>query len=273
MAEFFIVNLEAKDFDFEGIAFKRLKGYEEGIKKRGYFEHTLSFHAVADDDLIVEPIIHTGDDTRDNLLTVIDDLCLLLSLSQSRHIACPEYELRGRKTYRSYVLGKSSGSKIVHEHQIGNFLNTAVNTLRQPDWKSITGFIPALYFIIERNPNEIVEFEFISSWITLEILANAYVEQNYSLKKSRSMSISQKIVELRGKYGLDFITDTLLQEYKEVRNHLMHTGTYGKIEQHRVGELSIRLKTSAQLTLLSLLGCKDYVWDMVGLKIWITGSR
>jgi hypothetical protein len=309
MAEFLICNLEASKFTFEGITFERLEGYEEGRRKRSSFEHYQTFRALADNDLMVKPLIHPG-----GILAVIDDVCLLLSLAQSRHVYCPHYEIGGQRTYRSvFIKGKPEGSKIILESKLESYLSTAAKTIRRAGWMESTGFIPALYFVIDRNYPEVVEFEFISAWIALEILARAYckergistilknktfskmirpavrqaisqIEETGLLEKQKNLlsqnismlnnvAIRNLITELRAEYKMDFISDKLVDEYIKVRNSLMHSGIYGQVQRERVGELSIRLEASARLALISLLGCADCVWDASGLKVWITGEK
>ena len=270
MAEFEIWNLEGNNFSFEGINFQRISDYEEVIKNRSIYEHCVTFRALANDNLTVKPIIKTG-----GLIEVVHDLCILLSLAQSRQIFFNYYEINGQNGFIPNVYKNPHGTEIISYYKLGEYLKTAVTKIRQTNWIQQTGFTPSVYFIIEQYADEITEFEFIKAWICLEILANAHYSKKYEIKRKNldSIPIAKKVTEMKADYALDFITYELLKEYKKLRNGLMHHGIYGinnDIEQHRVGELSIRLTYTIQLTLIELLGCSNYVRDLSGMIVWIT---
>lgn len=181
MAGFVISNLDTQEFIFENISFKKLvsnNSYYIELKKRWQDDYNATFTAVADDDLVVAPIINNQ-----GLIGVVDDICLLLSLVQSKFIYCPEYIMGEIPTqthyYRGhyYRVGKPTAGKWVNDNKIEPFLNSAVKTLRESEFAERSGFIPAAYYLLVGDSDEIGEVSFILPWMALETLANAYAEK------------------------------------------------------------------------------------------------
>lgn len=313
MADFVISNLDAQEFTFENISFKKLAyndSYNILLKKRWQDEYHATFTAVADDNLIVEPIINNQ-----GLIGVINDICLLLSLAQSRCIYCPEHTINQITDMTRLFRGsKKISDKIVQDDQIESYLSTAVQTLRKPEWIQKTGFIPAIYYLMGGKYPELGDVEFILTWIALETLANTHSKMSgisnnilpstkfkavkegvismlTQLKKGSQLttkqkelikqkvpelnrlSIRTKVDKLRSEYGWDFITDELFKKWNKLRNHIMHTGTYAGFDQTILSDLSTRLRDSVQLALIDLLGCSDYVHNLQGLKMQIKGGK
>ena len=79
-------------------------------------------------------------------------------------------------------------------------------------------------------------------------------------------SIRYKVFELIKAHGWDFITDKLFNDWNKLRNHIMHSGTYARLNQVKLAGLSRRLRISMQLALIDLLSCSDYVISLQGLK-------
>jgi hypothetical protein len=174
MATFWICNLEANNFIFESITFERLR--DDDRKRRSWADkHNITFTAVADDDSKVQPIVRP-----DGLLGVINEICLLLSLAQSRLIYCPFYEIKGVSTRRSVSgRGKSTGDKLVRENELQPFLATAVQILRKPGWAEESGFLPSVIFLLEAKSVRLVDVAFMLDWIALEILTNARAKKKH----------------------------------------------------------------------------------------------
>ena len=310
MATFVISNLDAQDFTFENIVFKKLVNdnrYIIELRDQWQRDYNATFTAVADDNLVVAPIIKNR-----GLLGVVDDICLLLSLAQSRCIYCPEHTINQiTDATRLFRGSKKISDKIIEDNQIESYLSAAVRTLREPEWIEKTGFIPSIYFLMGGNYPELGGVEFVLTWIALEILANTYskthgisniltttefkefkkaineilnrLEKANNLSSKQKELIIQKIPELNhssihykvskltNEYEWDFITDNLFSDWKKLRNRIMHEGTYAGLDQPRLINLSTRLKIAVQLALIDLLGCSDYIDNLQGLKIQIKG--
>ena len=181
MASFVISNLNASEFTFENINFKKLvsnNSYYPALKKRWQDDHNATFIAVADDTLVVAPIM-----PNQGLYGVVKDICLLLSLVQSKFIYCPEYIMgeTPAETHHSlghyYRVGKPTAGKWVNDDKIEPFLNSAVKTLRESEFAHRNVFIPAVYYLLMGDSDEIGEVSFILPWMALETLANAYAEK------------------------------------------------------------------------------------------------
>lgn len=313
MADFVISNLDAQEFTFENISFKKLvnnDSYNILVKKRWQDEYYATFTAVADDNLKVRPIIQD-----EGLKGVVNDICLLLSLAQSRCIYCPEYTINEESSQRPPFRGsKKISDKIVGDNQIESYLSNAVQTLRKPEWIQKTGFIPAIYYLMGGKYPELGDVEFILTWIALETLANTHSKMSgisnhilpstkfkgvkegvismlTQLKKGSQLtskqeelikqkvpelnrlSIRSKVNKLRSEYGWDFITDELFNDWNKLRNHIMHTGTYAGLNQTKLIDLSTRLRVSMQLILIDMLDCSNYVDNLQGLKTRIRGNK
>ena len=147
MATFVISNLDAQDFTFEKIVFKKLVNdnqYISELRDQWKRDYNATFTAVADDNLVVAPIIKNQ-----GLLGVVDDICLLLSLAQSRRIYCPEHTINQiTDATRLFRGSKKISGKMVRNDQIEPYLSTAVRTLRQPEWIQKTGFDTAIYYFM-----------------------------------------------------------------------------------------------------------------------------
>lgn len=300
MATFVISNLDAQNFAFENISFEKLS-FSSDMERQWRDEHYATFEAVADDSLKVIPII-----TANGLVGFIHDICLLLSLAQSRVVYCREYDIGGMGRLRSALPAiQSTGDKLVQDVNIERYLNAAVQTLRRPEYTKETGFTPAAYYRLAGINAEVVEVRFMLAWIAMETLANTYAELNRIssilpskkfevIKKSLVEALSQVegaivcgaqrdliiqkvsglnrpairylIKSISDAYGWDFITDQLLGDYIKVRNAIMHSGAYGRVGRTRIADLTERLATSVQLALIDLLGCSKYVHDLLALK-------
>lgn len=172
MGTFVISNLDTQNFTFENIRFERLT-YNSPIEKQWHEEYSATFQAIADDDLNIKPIIQDK-----GPIGVINDICLLLSLAQSRIIFCPEYTMGETTTLmRYYRIGKPTAGKWVNDDKIEPFLNSAAQILREPRFAHRSGFIPAAYYLLIGDSDEIGEVSFMFPWIALEILANAHAEK------------------------------------------------------------------------------------------------
>ncbi len=312
MATFVISNLDAQDFTFENIVFKKLVNdnqYIIELRDQWQRDYNATFTAIADDNLVVAPIIKNQ-----GLLGVVDDICLLLSLAQSRCIYCPEHTINQiTDATRLFRGSKKISDKIIEDNQLESYLSAAVRTLREPEWKQKTGFIPSIYFLMGGNYPELGDVEFVLTWIALEILANAYSETHgisniltttdfkefkkaiseilNRLEKANNLSSEQKeliiqkipelnrssirykVSKLTNEYEWDFITDELLSDWKKLRDRIMHKGTYAGFERSKLIDLSTRLRDSMHLILIDLLGCTDYVDNLQGLKTRIRGNK
>jgi len=300
MATFVISDLDTQEFTFENIRFKKLTG-NTPLEKRWREKFRATFIAEADDDLDVKPIIKEG-----SLVQVVFDICLLLSLARSRSINCPYYNIGGRNgmDYQRFSSprGRLSGNKLIHDNNLESYLSTAVQNLRKPRYAEKTGFIPSVYYLLERYRHEPSDVGFMLVWIALEVLANNYASRHKissilsrnkfkMVKQSivntlsqieitelpkeprdlitqkvsaelNRLSIRSKICNLRDAYGWDFITDKLLSDCIKVRNHIMHLGTYGNFNREIMPHLYFRIGTSVQLALIYILGCSDYVHNL-----------
>ncbi len=309
MATFVISNLDAQDFTFENIVFKKLVNdnrYIIGLRDQWQRDYNATFTAVANDNLVVAPIIKNQ-----GLLGVVDDICLLLSLAQSRMIFCPEYIMGETTTLmRYYRIGKPTAGKLVNDDQIEPFLNSAVQILREPRFAPRSGFIPAAYYLLIGDSDEIGEVSFMFPWIALEILANAHAEKEgistilhsnifktiaklpiiealNQLEKEEHLtpeqkeliinklpelnrpSIRYKIRKLKNAHEWDFITDGLLGEYIKLRDGIMHLGAHGNIQFTRMQDLSIKLRMSIYLALIDLIGGSNYISHLHHIKTQI----
>lgn len=312
MADFVISNLDTQEFIFENISFKKLvsnNSYYFELKKRWQDDYNATFTAVADDDLVVAPIINNQ-----GLMGVVNDICLLLSLAQSRIIFCPEYTMDDKTILRRYYrIGKPTASKWVNDDKIEPFLNSATQILREPRFAHRSGFIPAIYYLLIGDSDEIGEVSFMFPWIALEILANAHAEEKgvstvlpsnifknmtkpliievlNQLKNEGALTLEQKeliinklpelnrpsirhkICKLRDAHEWNFITDELLGEYIKLRDGIMHLGTHGNLQFTRLQDLSIKLRMSIYLALIDLLGCSEYISHLDSIKKQIEGN-
>lgn len=303
MADFVIGNLDTHEFTFEIFNFKKLASNNShyiSLKKRWQDEYHATFTAVANDNSVVAPIINNQ-----GLIGVIDDICLLLSLAQSRIIFCPEYIMGETTTLRRhYRIGKPTAGKWVNDDNIEPFLNSAVQILRQPRFAHRSGFIPAAYYLLIGDSDEIGETSFMFPWIALEILANAHAKKSNILHSNifkniakppiietlnqleeeahltpeqkeliinklpelNRPSIRYEICKLRDAREWDFITDGLLGEYIKLRDGIMHLGTHGNIKSTRMQDLAIKLRMSIYLALIDLIGCSDYISHLQHIK-------
>jgi hypothetical protein len=258
MATFVISNLDLdsanKEFEFENIEFLRLtKGIQ--IEDQWRDEQGATFKAVADDNLNVTPIIQDN-----GLIGVVDDLCLLLSLAQSRIIFCCLYEIGGNSRQRvSYKKGKIFDPKTIEDSNLKAYLLSAANTIRQPNWAKKTGFIPSAYFWAETFNHEPGDIGFLLTWIALEILANAHTLRRYSKNKADKICIRQKISEMVEDYHWQFLREDLISKSKKIRDKIMHEGNYGNIDRNAMPTLFSKLLKAVQLALINLLGCSSYI--------------
>ena len=92
MATFVISNLNGiENFNFENIRFEKLTDdIENGKQWRE--ELNVTFQAVADDNLDVKPII-----SKNGLIGIVNDICLLLSLALSSYVYCWFYTIKCEK--------------------------------------------------------------------------------------------------------------------------------------------------------------------------------
>ena len=315
MATFFISNLNTHNFNFEGTRFERLSndiedkdGIEAQAEKQFRKQHNITFQAVADDDLHVKPII-----SNNGLIGVVDDICLLLSLPLSSYVYCYKYTINGITTPgRILHLADAVGSLMVKLREIEPFLNTAVQSLRQPNLAAKTRIIHSIRFLRAAFCSEFDDVAFMLSWIALEILANAYASErgfktilskktfNKIVKPaiSRALceidkanlpdeqkkliedklselnrpSIISKVHRLRDAYEWDFMTDQLIDDCYKLRNSFIHDGTHAGFDQRTLVKLPTRFKDSIQLALIYMLGCSEYVPFLENKKIDIRGS-
>lgn len=309
MATFVISNLDTQNFTFENIEFKKLT-YANQIEAQWRDDHGATFKAEADDNLEsnVEPIVQNN-----GLIGVVDDICLLLSLAQTRTIYCREYYIRGKGRLRNNLpIFRNTGTKLVDDKKIESFLNSAVKKLREPNFVQNSGFIPAAYYLLMGDSDEIGEASFMLTWIALEILANAHAEeegtspilpderfktveqdvievlnklknkghltskeQNIMINKISELnrpSIRNKVHKLSDDRKWEFITKGLLNEYIKVRNNIMHLGTHGGVTLVRVKDLSVKLHISMYLALIDLIGCSEHISYLDSIKKQIEGN-
>jgi hypothetical protein len=258
MATFGIANLHLAagndKFKFENIKFQRLS---RGIRIEDQWcnSYGATFKAVAGDRLIATPIIQDK-----GLIGVVDDLCLLLSLAQSRSIFCPVYEVGGNSVQKvSSKKGKIFDPKLIKDSNLVDYLTTATRTLRQPNWAERTGFVPAAYFWAETLNHEPGDIGMLLAWIALEVLANAYTLQHYSKSKARKISIRRKMAKMKNGYNWHFFKEDLISESRKVRDKIMHEGNYGSIDRGRMPEIFSKLLKTTQISLITLLGCESYI--------------
>ncbi len=292
MAVFWICNLEASNFVFEDVRFERLSN-EDFIKRSWAPEYNISFKAIADDDLAIKPIVQSN-----GLLGVINDICMLLSLAQSKRIYCSLYEIEGTSTSRHVTPGMSFGWSpipVIPENNIEVYLSTAATNLRKQGWAKKVGFIPSVYFLLESMNAQVLDFNFISAWIALEILANCHVAKSKILASSKFKTVRrlvhdalddeakkgilsdkqkdlilQKVPELNRfstrdsvmslseARGWDSVTDEWVGNLINIRNGILHSGTYKGFERQHVGQLYSQLAGTVQLMLIDLLGCSQF---------------
>lgn len=302
MATFEICNLNTGNFSFEGIRFERLSNdiedkddIETKSEKQFRKKHNIMFQAVVDDNLHVKPII-----SNNGLVGVINDICLILSLPFSSYVYCYKYTVNETTSLgRILHLADAIGSLMVTHGKTELFLNTAANSLRRPNWAAKTRILHSINFLRTAFCSEFEDVGFMLSCISLEILANAYANEqghknivppntfnkvvkppiNQALseideanlpKEQKELiinklpelnrpSIRSKISNLRDAYKWDFMTDQLIDNCYKVRNSFVHDGTYAGFDQRTLINLSIRFKDSIQLALIDLLGCSSYV--------------
>lgn len=302
MATFEICNLNtAKNFNFEGIRFEGLSDDIEAIsEKQLRKQHNITFKAVADDDLHVKPII-----SKNGLIGVVNDICLLLSLPLASYVYC--YNIEG-----VLHVSNAEGALMVKSNKIEPFLNTAAKSLRKPDWAAKNRIAHSIRFLRAAFCSEFVDVAFMLSWIALEILANAYaseqglknilptntfnklvnpaikgalngIDKEYLTEEQKELiedklselnrpSIRKKVRKLRDKYKWNFMTNELFKDCNELRDDIIHSGTYAGFDDPTLRNLSSRFKDSIQLALMYLLDCSDYVPDLENKKIKIRGS-
>ena len=262
MATFVISNLNARNFTFEHIRFEKLKR-TIAIENQWIDEYRATFKAVADDNLNVTPIIQD-----EGLIGVVNDICLLLSLAQSRYVYCPEYTIsRGSIQRVSYRKGKIFDPKTIEDSNLKDYLLSAANTLRQPNWAKKTGFIPSAYFWAETLNHEPGDIGFLLTWIALEILANAHTLKRYSKSKADKICIRQKISEMVEDYHWQFFREDLISKSKKIRDKIMHEGNYGNIDRNTMPTLFSELLKAVQLALINLLGCSSYINNTQNLTL------
>ena len=307
MATFVISDLDTtENFTFENIKFEKLSGDTE-LKRQWRDRFRATFLAEAEDNLPVTPLIKEG-----GLEQVIHDLCVLLSLARSRSIMCPNYVLNGTETQRaSSPKGRLFDNKLIQDDNIESYLYAASQKLRQHGWAEKTSFIPSTYYLLERYHHEHGEVGFLLTWVALEVLANTYANKieissiltpsNFKkvekavketlkglnaqilseekrdlviqkLPELNRLSTRTKIQGLRGHYGWDFITDSMVDECIKLRNYIMHSGNYGHFDRTLIGDLFFRMATAVQLALIDILGGSGYVHNLQELKTRIKGA-
>lgn len=249
---------------------------------------------MADDNLNVTPIIQDK-----GLIGVANDICLLLSLAQSRCVYCPEYTIgRGSIQRVSYRKGKIFDRKVIKDSNLKNYLIDATKKLRSSqNWAKKTGFVPAAYFWAETLNHEPGDIGLLLTWIALEILANSYAksaklepvwpkDEFREVKQTITQSLSQlgnvvtaqqkvhfekklpglnrlpirqKILEMDAAYSLRLLTEKLISDSKKARDKIMHEGNYGNINRSEMPRLFSELLKATQLALINLLCCDSYI--------------
>jgi hypothetical protein len=262
MAKFLISNLNWQNFNFENIRFERLSNDikdTDDSEKQLRKQHNITFQAVADDDLHVEPII-----SNNGLVGLVDDICLLLSLPLASYVYFFKHTIN-ETLFIGRVLHVSNavGSLMVKHNKIEPFLNTAAKSLRQPDWAAKTRILDSIRFLRAAFCSEFVDVAFML--MQKELIINKLPELNRP-------SIRYKTYKLRDAYEWDFMTDGLIDDCYEFRNSFMHDGTHAGFDQRKLPDLSTRFKDSIQLALIDLLGCSSYVPDLQGFKRKIKGD-
>ncbi len=250
MAKFDIYNLEAPDFLFENIKFERVDDYGNLWDKLRLGQNMHTFTALADDNLSVRPMMIVRADGEDDMFQFMNDICVLLSLAQSRRIFWPKYE-RGGVLSESYVFPfyfRSYGDVRIGEGHTEPYLDAAVRTIRQTDWTDKTGFVPSIELLLDSFALGARDASFLLAWIALEVLANANARLNKSaaaiipVKKNMKM-VRRALLDALGSVNEDIITPS--QSEKLVQ----------KLQSSDLNRAVVRDK----ITCL----CDRYQWDFI----------
>jgi len=263
MIRYYICNFEkGLDFAVDDVAFQRVEDYKKRIQiLKDEHRDQLTFYATVLDRRLSQPsMLFTGDST-----TSVNDMMILLSLAQSRNIYYPKAEDIGDTETQMWgmPLGgnrKADGFEVIIGLEIVNFLNTALSQIRKPEWLDETGFMPAVFWwlesIYEGRP---LETKFVSGFIALEILANIHANS----KRIKNSGVKTRIKALRNSYGWNFMDDTRVKDWIDIRDKYMHTGRIKSLERFSKSKplLStryIQLIWSVQIALIDLLGFSNF---------------
>jgi len=181
-----VYNLEhSGDFAINDVSFQQVNDYKDRIEvwkkeEENQEEKTdqFTFRAIISDEKPQRSMLYP----EGKITTHVDDMMILLSLAQSRNVFYAKAEDTIKNSNWIMPLGgnrRAHGFPIIMEHEIENFLDTSFTQIRKPKWLEKTGFAPAVFWwlesIYEGRP---FETKFVSAFVALEVLANAYCEKH-----------------------------------------------------------------------------------------------
>jgi len=269
MIRYYVYNLEiGKNFTVDTVSFERISTYIRNVRIiKNKHKDQLTFYAK--EEASKPSRFFSG-----NSATSVNDMMILLSLAQSRNIFYAKAkDTKTRNEWGMPLGGKRqpSGFTVIMEHEIESFLNTSLRQILEPSWLDKTGFNPAVFWWLESiYANRPLETKFVSSFVALEVLANAYCsEQGFltSLPKDKfnelvkpvvtkallqidseelphgwiepylhkvpelnRLSISNKINKLADAYKWNFMEGDMIRDWVDLRNKYMHEGSTRSLE-------------------------------------------
>ena len=309
MATFVISNLYTQNFTFENIEFNKLT-YTNQIESQWRDEHNATFKAEADDNLEnnVEPIIQNNGLTGvvDDLCLLLSlaqstiIYCREYCINEATTLRnlTPVYKKVGTRIVKdnkmeSYLSTAAQTLRKPKWAERSGFFPAAYYLLRGgADEIGVASFM-LTWIALETLTNAYTEKEGTSTVLhsdtfkemvkppIIKVLRQLESKEHLTpeqkgliinkLSELNRPSIRYKIRKLRDAHGWDFITNGLLGEYIDLRDNLMHSGTYGGVDLARVRDLSVKLNISMYLALIDLIGCSDYVSYLQPIKEQIKG--
>lgn len=253
MIRYYVYNLEiGENIIADDVSFKRISNYKRNLQIiKDKHKDQLTFYAI-------EEASKPSKFVPSNPATSVNDMMILLSLAQSRNIFYAKAkDTKTRNEWGMPLGGKRqpSGHIVIMEDEIENYLNTALNQIREPYWIEDTGLDKAIFWWLEAvYANRPLETKFISTFVALEILANSYCSQN---DKSNALAPDKfKLLKsnlLRTLQRMD--DDTILPIEKELISNKISS---------ELNRLSIKEKIRA---------LRDaYYWDFIDdelIKDWV----
>jgi hypothetical protein len=310
MATFVISNLDTQNFAFKKIEFKKLT-FANQIEAQWRDNHGATFKAEADDNLEdeVEPIVQNNgligvvDDTclllslaqtrtiycreyyikgrgrlRNNLpvfrntgTKLVDDKKIEPFLNSAvKKLREPGFAQNSGFIRAAYYLLMGDSDEIGEASFMLTWIALEILANAHAENEGTSAIL------LDGEFKERVKKGVIEALNQLEKKGHLTIEQKKlminKIPELNRPSIRNKVHRLRDDRRWGFITNSLLNEYINVRDHIMHLGTHGRFTLVRVIDLTIKLRMSMYLALIDLIGCSEYISYLDSLKKQIEGN-
>jgi len=167
-----------------------------------------------------------------NNALLIADVLTLLSLARARYYPTLLIERRLGKKHSigwGIMSPETAGSwDIVSFSKFGHFISEALTFIEQnPSWLKDSGFIPSIYWYTQalqtRGTGPSI-LEMALYWVSLEILASTYVEENALNIEYKKERVKRFITD-KGYSGNEWnFLDGIIDDWYKVRNNAFHEG-------------------------------------------------